>query len=877
MDDTSHTSQRQLPLLPPPTPPPAPAPALVELPPLPTAWDDPYWRPTLAYIEALTGQNEHPEDAPLCVQTFDDDSRPGHKKDPAKARTLHGTFRGLLPKLVNANQHGAGIFVTVNNVTAGKPRTKANIPEARAWWVDVDVDKWSAEKRAAFNLDRFIEDLPLPPTMVVETKNGLHAYWTANESVTPEACEQGNRAIVARVDGDPAAVDYARVLRPPGFFHLKNPAAPFLVKFCGGLPVTRTLAEMNAAFPAPAPAAAPHAKAPTPAADFFKGTAAAAAPDELRQTKDRARAYLKKVPPAVSGEKGHTATLLACEHITRGFDLGLEDALEVMADWNRRCEPPWSEEELRRKVMEAREKGTAIPMGKHLDRRPRIVVTYDMGKVVDAALEALKNEPELYQQAHRLVHVRRVVGQPQDPQKVTRFHGAPCIAEVSPARLREMASVHGNWRKPKKDGAEAPAMPPDWLASTIMGRETWPFRPLQGIIETPALRPDGTVLDTPGYDPATGLQYLPDGATAFPAVPSQPTKADAEDALRLFADVLHDFPFDKNHHKAAAIAAILTPLVRPAIAGPCPLFLIDAPTPASGKSLLADVIGIIATGRACAKSPQATNEEEERKRIMAVLMAGDRIMCVDNVTLPLGNASLEALLTSTEWSDRVLGTAARIQVPAATVWFATGNNVSLATDMPRRVIPIRLTPREEHPESRSGFKHANLLEWVRANRGALVVAGLTLVRAFVVAGRPINALPEFGSFEAWSDLVRAGIVWAGAEDCNAGRAALQTSDPRLEAFRFVLQAWWDAFGERPATIHEALGKPSLAAALTELDPPVPEKQVEPRKLGMTFRKMKDRVFDGLRLTPSGNTGKHGQPWRVEKLSGSGHQPAGGAQ
>ena len=586
---------------------------------------------------------------------------------------------------------------------------------------------------------------------------------------------------------------------------------------------------------------------------------------------------MKKVPPAVSGEKGHTATLLACEHITRGFDLGLEDALEVMADWNRRCEPPWSEEELRRKVMEAREKGTAIPMGKHLDRRPRIVVTYDMGKVVDAALEALKNEPELYQQSHRLVHVRRVVGQPQDPQKVTRFHGAPCIAEVSPARLREMASVHGNWRKPKKDGAEAPAMPPDWLASTIMGRETWPFRPLQGIIETPALRPDGTVLDTPGYDPATGLQYLPDGATAFPAVPSQPTKADAEDALRLFADVLHDFPFDKNHHKAAAIAAILTPLVRPAIAGPCPLFLIDAPTPASGKSLLADVIGIIATGRACAKSPQATNEEEERKRIMAVLMAGDRIMCVDNVTLPLGNASLEALLTSTEWSDRVLGTAARIQVPAATVWFATGNNVSLATDMPRRVIPIRLTPREEHPESRSGFKHANLLEWVRANRGALVVAGLTLVRAFVVAGRPINALPEFGSFEAWSDLVRAGIVWAGAEDCNAGRAALQTSDPRLEAFRFVLQAWWDAFGERPATIHEALGKPSLAAALTELDPPVPEKQVEPRKLGMTFRKMKDRVFDGLRLTPSGNTGKHGQPWRVEKLSGSGHQPAGGAQ
>ncbi len=81
----------------------------------------------------------------------------------------------------------------------------------------------------------------------------------------------------------------------------------------------------------------------------------------------RARQYLARIPPAISGSGGHSQTLLAAEHLVRGFELSDEVALMLLTeDYNPRCEPPWSERELTHKVKEARERGTAVETGKHL-------------------------------------------------------------------------------------------------------------------------------------------------------------------------------------------------------------------------------------------------------------------------------------------------------------------------------------------------------------------------------------------------------------------------------------------------------------------------------------------------------------------------------
>jgi hypothetical protein len=85
-----------------------------------------------------------------------------------------------------------------------------------------------------------------------------------------------------------------------------------------------------------------------------------------RDDRDRAAKYLAKMRPAVSGQGGHVQTLLAAEHLVRGFGLSDDDAFELLSDWNQTCDPPWRESELRHKLSEARTKGTAVEFGQHL-------------------------------------------------------------------------------------------------------------------------------------------------------------------------------------------------------------------------------------------------------------------------------------------------------------------------------------------------------------------------------------------------------------------------------------------------------------------------------------------------------------------------------
>jgi len=83
-------------------------------------------------------------------------------------------------------------------------------------------------------------------------------------------------------------------------------------------------------------------------------------PLDLSRRVDRARRYVSRVPGAVSGQGGHQTTWLVALALVRGFDLPTEVAYELLAgDFNPRCEPPWSERELRHKVESAARDATA--------------------------------------------------------------------------------------------------------------------------------------------------------------------------------------------------------------------------------------------------------------------------------------------------------------------------------------------------------------------------------------------------------------------------------------------------------------------------------------------------------------------------------------
>lgn len=67
----------------------------------------------------------------------------------------------------------------------------------------------------------------------------------------------------------------------------------------------------------------------------------------------RARQYLAKLPPAISGRGGHVATFRAACRLTIGFGLDGDQALALLREWNDACQPPWSEKELVHKVEDA--------------------------------------------------------------------------------------------------------------------------------------------------------------------------------------------------------------------------------------------------------------------------------------------------------------------------------------------------------------------------------------------------------------------------------------------------------------------------------------------------------------------------------------------
>ncbi len=86
----------------------------------------------------------------------------------------------------------------------------------------------------------------------------------------------------------------------------------------------------------------------------------------------RAAAYIARIPGAVSGNAGHTATFNAVAHVMIGFDLSPDDTEQIIAEhYNPRCDPPWNEREIRHKVRSVAEKCTR-PRGYLLTERPRV-------------------------------------------------------------------------------------------------------------------------------------------------------------------------------------------------------------------------------------------------------------------------------------------------------------------------------------------------------------------------------------------------------------------------------------------------------------------------------------------------------------------------
>ncbi len=502
---------------------------------------------------------------------------------------------------------------------------------------------------------------------------------------------------------------------------------------------------------------------------------------------------------------------------------------------------------------------------------PWILVSFDEKRVADEAIQAIASAKNLYQRGTKLV---QIVHDTKPPKGIARPEGSPRISVVKLPRLREIMAANATWGRPgdKEEDDVKLCHVPRWAVEAVAARDQWTnIRPLEGVVESPVLRRDGSVLATAGYDASTGLVLSP--RSDYPPVPTKSTKDDAIQACQSLVEVVEDFPFASTTHEAAWVAATLTPFARFAFHGPAPLALIDANVRGSGKSLLADVTGTIFSWRGMSRMTAPKDDDEFRKRITALALAGDNLILIDNITGTLGGPSLSAALTATSWSDRVLGRSEMVSgVPLVATWYATANNAILGPDMARRLLHIRLESPDENPEERTGFRHPKLLEWVRQEQPRLAVAAVTILAAYCRAGRPDMGLTPWGSFGAWSDLVRAAVVWIGMPDPGETRGELATTaDSEANALRMFIAALDETDPERDGlTVREMLrlidGDESrheaLRAAIGELAPTRGDKTPSARSLAMKLHHLRRRVV-GERFLDSQRT-KMGALWTVHR-------------
>ncbi|WP_096700144.1 PriCT-2 domain-containing protein [Magnetospirillum sp. 15-1] len=492
--------------------------------------------------------------------------------------------------------------------------------------------------------------------------------------------------------------------------------------------------------------------------------------------------------------------------------------------------------------------------------RPTIRITAgDLPRVVSEGEMAMMNaDLPLYQRGSMVVRPASSAVTIADGHKVNALR----LVVVNRHHISEAMTFAANWER-------FDARAEDWvstdcplrIADTYLAREgMWKLPVLTGIINAPTLRADGSLLDQPGYDAATGLLYDPQGRF-FPTIPAHPDRGLALSALRFLRGVIETFPFVTGADRAVALSGMLTATIRRSLPA-APLHGFNAPTAGSGKSLLVDIASMIASGRPAAVIAQGKTEEEMEKRLGATLIAGDPLISIDNCEIGLGGELLCQVLTQPMLKVRLLGKSLNIEVPSTAMVFATGNNLTVVGDMTRRAIRCTLDAGVERPELREFDRDP--VATVTATRGDYVAAALTILRAFHLAGRPQQTTP-LGSFTEWSRWVRDGLIWLGEADPCATMEEVRGADPKLEALTTVIEQWHTHLGSRRVSVKEVIDvatdqAPGLYTRGDFINPEFREAllavagdggAINGRRLGKWLSANQGRIVNTMRIVPDG--------------------------
>lgn len=416
------------------------------------------------------------------------------------------------------------------------------------------------------------------------------------------------------------------------------------------------------------------------------------------------------------------------------------------------------------------------------------------------------------------------------------------------------------WKQtPKGALYEGDIDPPPLVLNQLLAlQDRRQLKPLKAVTTAPVITGEGRVVDRLGYNEGTQL-YLDMAEDPLP-VPATVSEGEALAAVAVLMRPFRGFAFASKLDRSVLLALALTAVVRPVL-DTAPAGGLDAPVQGTGKTLLAQCLGALATGATPSVYPHTAgfDDEETRKRLTAILTRGETVIVWDNVLGHFDSAAVASFLTSPEYGDRVLGKSEIAKIPNRALLFLTGNNLTLAGDMPRRVLKCRLDAQIDNPAGRK-FDFSPLRE-VIDTRQKLVQAGLTLIRGYQQSDkcRAGGAVPNesTASFEQWDELVRQPCAWVAQlspqenqDPADALREAI-ANDPDKEELSIVLEGikarmgveeWFSAreLIKEISRDYEGELRETLEGALRT--------QLTPAALGRWLGYRDGRIVNGLRVT-----------------------------
>lgn len=603
---------------------------------------------------------------------------------------------------------------------------------------------------------------------------------------------------------------------------------------------------------------------------------------------ERASKWLKGYPDAIDGAGGSEVTFTAAFNLYHGFALDEGAAFDLLwTEYNPRCQGPWDEPKLRKKVRDAASKPCNKPRGwkfanDHLRRQrpatpsaaptptsttPPPAASEPAGHPRPAAPAATAERPGIVQQPAQLrdvvaAGIAALVAANEPPtlfvhgDALVRLDASADEKPVKPlskSQLRLSLSDAADFlnENVSKDGevTRKPAYPRPEVVESIQDHAGgWNGVPtLKAVANVPVVTAASGLLTRPGFDPASGVYLLPAGHHDVDPVPERPDADDVEEAKELLlGELLGDFPFRDEASRANTLALLLLPFVRDLIDGPTPLHHIDAPQEGTGKSLLAETWAAVALGRPLPSFGEVTRPDDWQKTLLAALMEAPPVVFFDNLNQTLDSGTLASAITSPVISGRVLGFSRIVTAPVRNVWVSSANNLTMSRELVRRTLCIRLLPNRQHAYQKRTFKH-RLPTWAFKQRGRLVWACLVLCQAWVANGKPPGR-ELLGKFEGWS-VVMDGIL------CNAGVDALLAN---MDEFRSgavdetddwdaFVAAWWEAYHGAWVTVRDlfplAQGNDMLQHARGDRSD-----ESQRARLGHAIKKHRDAVFaDGYQI------------------------------